>query len=102
MRLGRPTWSQYNSRDTWRGVRTTESEPQPTSRSSTTRSRSDKNGRFSEGRHDLAIHLPANGEDTTAYLKVAFRFHPNGYALTKKRGTASAQVNDSARHRLIR
>jgi len=34
-----------------------------------------------------SVHLHANGEDTTAYLQVAFTFHPKGYEPTQKIGS---------------
>lgn len=36
--------------------------------------------------HWSNVHLHSNGEDTTAHLEVAFRFHPRGYEPTKKIG----------------
>ena len=33
-----------------------------------------------------SVHMHANGEDTTAHLRVAFKFHPKGYSPTRQRG----------------
>ena len=47
-------------------------------------------GRYVKGGSSLlyhSVHLHANGEDTTAYLKVAFKFHPAGYQPTKQLGS---------------
>lgn len=33
-----------------------------------------------------SVHMHANGEDTTAQLRVAFKFHPKGYSPTRQRG----------------
>ena len=47
-------------------------------------------GRYVKGGSSLlyhSVHLHANGEDTTAYLKVAFKFHPVGYEPTKQLGS---------------
>lgn len=33
-----------------------------------------------------SVHMHANGEDTTAHLRVAFKFHPKGYNPTRQRG----------------
>ena len=46
-------------------------------------------GRFVPGNSRLQwdnVHLHSNGEDTTARLEVAFKFHPRGYEPTKKIG----------------
>ena len=34
-----------------------------------------------------SVHLHANGEETTAHLKVALKFHPRGYRPTKELGS---------------
>ena len=47
-------------------------------------------GRYVRGGSSLlyhSVHMHANGEDTTAYLKVAFKFHPAGYRPTKQLGS---------------
>ena len=36
-----------------------------------------------------SVHMHANGEDTTANLRVAFKFHPRGYQPTRERGGAT-------------
>lgn len=41
-----------------------------------------------------SVHLHANGEDTTAYMKVAFTFHPRGYRPTKTLGNTGFGTPD--------
>jgi hypothetical protein len=41
-----------------------------------------------------SVHLHANGEDTTAYLQVAFKFHPKGYKPTQKLGSLDFGTSD--------
>jgi hypothetical protein len=47
-------------------------------------------GRFVEAGSQIlyhSVHLHANGEETTARLKVALKFHPRGYTPTKQLGS---------------
>lgn len=54
-------------------------------------------GRLVEAGSELlyhSVHLHANGENTTAYMKVAFKFHPVGYKPTKTLGNTGFGTPD--------